>query len=269
MRQRSGFTLVELSIVLVIIGLLIGGILTAQSMIDSAVSRKAIRDLHKLKIFVSNFDTTYRCLPGDCSNASAMGLGSSGNGNGLYDEPVEGSLYIWQHLQNSGMADFKLPSAGIHGDGPKNGINLPEWKWLESSRATGGSPGNRWTTALYLKQGDSICGYQGWNGCESFQPFMPDNLLAKNTIVLGQYAYDTIGWTYFIIGSGFYSERAQAIDVKIDDGQPRTGFIKGFYRSGYSWDTITGKSCGDGTNNPTQGYQRGYTCQLFIDLDAL
>lgn len=76
MRQRRGFTLVELAIVLVIIGLLIGGILAAQSMISTANINATVRQIGQFDAGVMSFKAKYNYLPGD---APAFG----GNGDGL------------------------------------------------------------------------------------------------------------------------------------------------------------------------------------------
>ena len=78
MRQRKGFTLVELSIVLVIIGLLIGGILAAQSMISTAKINAQVRQIGQFDAMVLNFKTKFNYLPGD---APAFG----GDGDGAID----------------------------------------------------------------------------------------------------------------------------------------------------------------------------------------
>ena len=57
--KRQGFTLVELSIVLVIIGLLIGGILAAQSMISTARLQSLVRTIQQYDIAATNFETKY------------------------------------------------------------------------------------------------------------------------------------------------------------------------------------------------------------------
>lgn len=63
--MRSGFTLVELSIALVIIGLLIGGILVSQSMIETARVQRTFSNLQQYEIAFDNFYTSYKQLPGD------------------------------------------------------------------------------------------------------------------------------------------------------------------------------------------------------------
>ena len=65
--MKRGFTLVELSIVLVIIGLLIGGILVAQSMISTARIQSQVRQLEQYNAATSNFKSRYNQIPGDCN----------------------------------------------------------------------------------------------------------------------------------------------------------------------------------------------------------
>ena len=77
--KKKGFTLVELSIVLVIIGLLIGGILVAQSMINTAKTQQLIRLADQYLIAARNFKTTYGYFPGDYPGP---GFDCPGNGNG-------------------------------------------------------------------------------------------------------------------------------------------------------------------------------------------
>ena len=61
--MKRGLTLVELSIVLVIIGLLVGGILAAQSMISTAKLQKLVRDLSQYEIATNNFKLNYNYYP--------------------------------------------------------------------------------------------------------------------------------------------------------------------------------------------------------------
>lgn len=72
--------MVELSIVLVIIGLLIGGILAAQSMIETAKILKVVRTLQQYEAVINNFKTRYNYYPGDAPYFTI-----AGNGNGVLD----------------------------------------------------------------------------------------------------------------------------------------------------------------------------------------
>jgi len=68
--KRSAFTLVELSIVLVILGLLVGGTLTGQSLIHAAELRSVVKDYEKYKTAMHVFEDKYFALPGDMTNAT-------------------------------------------------------------------------------------------------------------------------------------------------------------------------------------------------------
>ena len=118
---ETGFTLVEIAIVLVIIGLLLGGILKGQEMITQAKIKNVIRDLSGITIAITSYQDRYRALPGDDPNATARWTTqapASGNANGiiagLYNAndttgtggappaAAESNLF-WQHLRLAGF----------------------------------------------------------------------------------------------------------------------------------------------------------------------
>ena len=68
--RQSGFTLVEIAIVLVIIGLLLGGVLKGQELINSAKIKNLINDLNGLSTAVYAYQDRYRALPGDDAGAT-------------------------------------------------------------------------------------------------------------------------------------------------------------------------------------------------------
>lgn len=89
----NGFTLIELSIVLVIVGLIIGGILVGQSMIAAAAVRSQLTQFERLQTAMNVFKAKYGYFPGDllASKASSLGFASrggsnrAGDGNGLIE----------------------------------------------------------------------------------------------------------------------------------------------------------------------------------------
>src|SRR5688500_14426520 len=87
MRQRKtkGFTLVEIAIVLVIIGLLLGGILKGQEMITQAKIKNVIADFSGVSAAYHGYQDRYRAIPGDDPNASRWATGRVGSGNGIVD----------------------------------------------------------------------------------------------------------------------------------------------------------------------------------------
>lgn len=85
--NQKGFTLVEIAIVLVIIGLLIGGILKGQSMIHNAKVKRLVNDFEGLKAAVITFQDRFSMYPGDENDANApTGDTNNGDNDGLFDD---------------------------------------------------------------------------------------------------------------------------------------------------------------------------------------
>ena len=120
---QRGFTLVEIAIVLVIIGLLLGGILKGQEMITQAKIKNVINDFNGVTAAVNSYRDRYRTLPGDDKGATARwGAGiASGDGDGVIEgtysastsTPVETQLF-WLHLRQAGF----VPGGGF--EQPRN-----------------------------------------------------------------------------------------------------------------------------------------------------
>jgi len=84
--KNKGFTLIELSIVLVIIGLIVGGVLVGRDLIVAAQVRKTGTLVEQIQTATMTFQNKYNCLPGDCANASSFFTGAT-NGDG------DGNIY--------------------------------------------------------------------------------------------------------------------------------------------------------------------------------
>lgn len=79
--HRRGFTLIELSIVLVIIALIVGGVLTGRELIRVAQNRAYVAQITEYNAAVVAFRGKYNCLPGDCANGTSF-FPTTANGNG-------------------------------------------------------------------------------------------------------------------------------------------------------------------------------------------
>jgi prepilin-type N-terminal cleavage/methylation domain-containing protein len=135
--SQSGFTLVEIAIVLVIIGLLLGGILKGQEMITQAKIKNIVNDFNGITAAMNSYQDRYRAIPGDDRNAGSRWSGApaagtyNGDGqiNGNYNTTLtaaataaQESNLFWWHLRLSGFVAG--PTSGVAaGIQPNNAVN--------------------------------------------------------------------------------------------------------------------------------------------------
>jgi prepilin-type N-terminal cleavage/methylation domain-containing protein len=139
LRKQTGFTLIEIAIVLVIIGLLLGGVLKGQELINSAKVKNFAQDFKSVPVLIYGYQDKYRRLPGDDNSATTRFTGATtanGDGNGSisgnYNSTAAGdeSVRFWQHVRLAGLAagstDFSTPSAVLptNADGGRLGIQM-------------------------------------------------------------------------------------------------------------------------------------------------
>ncbi len=187
-RKQGGFTLIEIAIVLVIIGLLLGGVLKGQELINTARVRALNNSVDGITAAWFSFQDRYRGFPGDYSQAAvnlqgATTAAASNVGNGTVDTDEERAL-VWQHLQAAGY---------ITGSFDANASNTTATEY-NCSVVT--CPDNGFGAGMLLSFGDLQQAQPGINAHE------------LNT------------------GRGIPVEVIAELDRKIDDGIPGTGAMQ-------------------------------------------
>lgn len=128
-RRFSGFSFVELAIVLVAVGLILGAVLLGQEMIDNARMAEVMGKIDRFSVATNQFKHVYDGLPGDVVNMGGKALDNTqdptsffpsepiminGDGNGIVDSSNYEDLYFWYHLSLSHlyMIDFSIDNVG-------------------------------------------------------------------------------------------------------------------------------------------------------------
>jgi prepilin-type N-terminal cleavage/methylation domain-containing protein len=219
-RYQSAFSLVELSIVLVILGLLTGGILGGQALIRAAELRSIGTELDAHVTAVNTFRTKYFAIPGDmnnaerfwgsstaCSGGDAEGV-CNGNGDGEIGNPAgagnPGEAHqFWRHLSKAGL--IKGDYVGIGGPTEVNGYGM-----MINENAPGAKIPNAIWFAIHrdlASLNTTTIDYQ---------------LDFGNHFMFGSYGYDQSVRS----NPGVLTpEEAWNVDMKLDDGQPAKGRV--------------------------------------------
>ncbi|NGZ96207.1 MAG: hypothetical protein CV089_08785 [Nitrospira sp. WS110] len=253
--NRHGFTLVELSVVLVIIGLIVGGVLVGRDLIRAAELRSILTDKEKFVTAVYAFQTKYDAFPGDmanaqtywgaaanCTSAQTTVATCNGDGDGFiergYGSGTVGNetFLFWKHLANAELiaGNYTGVTDGTQ-DYSTTKNNVPSGKIAGSlwyAQNWGTISGDPWAF-----NGDYGTGFEYGSPWPNEPPWRP------------------------IIGSG----EMLAIDSKIDDGKPGTGLLMV---------TLAGTSCtakanGVSTSTPSDNLTAVYRTTATGNVCAL
>lgn len=218
---QEGFSLVELSIVLVILGLLIAGVVAGSTLVRNAELRAVTTEFNSIRTNINAFKTTYDYLPGDMKNAHEFWAAT--NCSGTTDDDMDGdfngriefddaltnneSYMAWCHLRLANLASGAFDGVPTDQSAPIVGTDMP------SSKTQGGG---------------YMLGY-GVHGMAN-----------ANVLVLGAFAGVSVDNT-LTLGRVLTPRDARNIDAKIDDGLPTSGIVRGFDGS----DVVTAGDCVD------------------------
>jgi len=229
--MRRGFTLIELSIVLVIIALVVSGIVAGRELIEQSKIRKLLTQKERFATAANTFRNKYACLPGDCTSGTALGFsGGTGNNDGIiyHIGNDEAHFWFWRHLNEAGLITERADRISGY---VLTGDASPTCDICTRRTVTAYGP-------PYFSVG-------GWGVNDlSMHP-------ALHCAVSGTSHYPTIPtWRAFALASGNYEagtagntvpiRYAQTIDVKIDDGKPFTGDVIVYDQYMYSDDSCSG-----------------------------
>jgi prepilin-type N-terminal cleavage/methylation domain-containing protein len=189
-RRQEGFTLVEDAIVLVIIGLLLGGILKGQELINSARVRNLADTATGIQAAYFGFIDRYRQVPGDWNNTAAgKGIGAvilgGGNDNGRLDNPdnaadtYDENNALWEQLSKGRF--IRGAYDGMPGTEPDTSNNL--------------APANPYSGIISIGRTSD---YEGVNAVR----------------------------LQVIMGRGVPVNVMREFDVKLDDGAPHAGIVR-------------------------------------------
>ena len=247
--RNCGFTLVELSIVMVIIGFIVGGILVGRDLIHNAELRQVLSEESKLVTAVNTFKIKYNCVPGDCANATtffgtaadctgATTLTTSGTCNGDGDGKICGPfgdpcgaeggsleyMYVAHHLQLANLINLPLTTPG------NNTIKYSGFtKQIPGSNIFGSNAlsGIGWEARYVPTSTIGVSGLYWFCGSYAFSSGANQWFFAGTSIngPLGSNNF-TVPGAVFLTGNDAYN-----LDTKIDDGKPATGILLSPYYS--------------------------------------
>lgn len=189
--SQKGFTLVEIAIVLVIIGLLMGGVLKGQELINSAKVKNFATDFRTIPLYIYGYQDKFKALPGDDAGLAnhvtggtpATTPGTVGNGviEGNWNTATltDESALFWQHARLAGLATGSTVVVNDNTYWPTN--------------ADGGRIGIESGSAHYIKNTDGTTFLQG---------------------------------SYVVCSTGILGKFAKQLDTTMDDGATDTGSMR-------------------------------------------
>ena len=189
--QQSGFTLVEIAIVLVIIGLLLGGILKGQELINSAKVKNLANDFRVIPTYIYAYQDKYKALPGD-------------------------DAAVVNHVTGATLA---TTPAGVQGNGVING----NWNTLTATDES-------WLFWQHVRLPNLAAGPTTRAAAAVSDPYVPKNAvggqLGISSAAAAQLQISGMTGTYQVCSAGVLGKFAKQLDIQMDDGNTATGSMR-------------------------------------------
>jgi prepilin-type N-terminal cleavage/methylation domain-containing protein len=229
--KKTGFTLIELSIAIVIIGLIVAGVVGGQQLVRQAKLRSAISDVNSITAAIRAFQTQYSALPGDLETGydyfgSACGAdanatpsdrdGCNGDGDGKVEARNNANSFetrlLWRHLHHAGLI---------------KGTYTTDTDYLNAYKP-GPFSGTYYSVV-------TIGIDSGWSHLTSGM-FYNSSITSPHK---GLFINLGVPWgtnhTYDLLRAKSITPKdAKSIDVKVDDGTAQTGWVltrRGYWQS--------------------------------------
>ena len=236
----GGFTLIEMSIALVIIGLVVAGIVAGVQLLETARIQRQISQIADYEAAVNTFKLTYNAIPGDMSSQQAStffpGVGAatcdnSGRNNGAItgqtldiDTACREPLYAFKHLGASGLLK----------------------KTFDGTFSRAGVPAAALKDSMSLVLSERCCGVT-----ESQLSTAESDLRYSVALYVSYVAFSSAGQGVLTgTNQGMDALTAYSIDAKLDDGVARQGKVKAYRLRG---NNVFCLDATDGNYNITNG----------------
>lgn len=263
--KNVGFSLVEMSVVLLVIALIVAGIMATQSLVTQANLRAIVTDFNTYKTTYQNFLDYYGQKPGDYTRANENFniTNSNGNGNGFIDFNSNAEMRkVWLHLRFSEFMSFEpIPLTGATDDRIISGQSVPKGPYDNSG---------------YIIASRNSANNNIWTNAPS--PWGANNVTAvyAGRTTTSNAADPDSGFSFGVLTP----PEAFSIDTKIDDGYldpagagaftgASTGIVRTFtgYRQGTVFLGGDGRNCVTGNNYTVNTIRNDRVCVIGMSVE--
>jgi prepilin-type N-terminal cleavage/methylation domain-containing protein len=212
MKKQSGFTLVEIAIVLVIIGLLLGGVLKGQELINSAKVKNFATDFRNVPLFIYGYQDKFRKLPGDMSAAdlgASMPTVCAANGANCRDAATVGTA-------GNGVIEGNWYDVGGNTVSAGAATDSEAARFWQHARAAGFASGpTDWGNANYrpLNADGGTIGFETGINMAAVPP-VPAPFISG------------MSGTYYVCSDAILGKFAKQLDATLDNDETGTGNVR-------------------------------------------